>query len=174
MKYRQGGVVEVHRPVESDPKNKWQPIFLILGGAVLVKAIRGIRKEKQVGGVSRMQLRHSVGPTLLSEALPITGDPADTLYLWFDKRRRKLRLGGLVKIHSEHGSIALNTNSGLIIIPPLISTDEASVMLIHGSMGVVMGKGLIEMTMTSLVGSGSTQFSIFYLPLSPGATIAAV
>ncbi len=148
--------VQVDRVAAADPQNVWQNIFTVAGGWVLVKMLWGIRTVIQAGGASTMQLRHSVGPTVLDAGtLSVAADDVGTLY-WCTGDATDPLVSGIVGAPIMSGKIvATSTRYG------------------GGGCYYLMYTGTIQVTMTAAAGTGSTEYHLIYLPLSVGATVVA-
>jgi hypothetical protein len=130
----------IYRQAAADPQNVWLPLFHI-NGIVCITGLFGRRTAAQAGGVSTMQFRHSIIPSILDDgSRAITGDVVDTLY-------------------TCDGDPTDPIISGVTIIPGAFFP----FMLTHG--------GNIEVTMTAAAGTGSTEYWMNYLPITPGANI---
>ena len=142
---RRGGTLgkPVARAAAVDPQNVWLPLFTITG-YVLVTSLIGIRTIIQAG-ISNMQFRHSVGPTVLCGAAAITGNTVGTIY-------------------TITGNVADALQIGLGGIP--IPGGLAGGLLATGinMHGYIMGPGTIDVTMTAVAGTGSTRYFVHYVP----------
>lgn len=100
-----------------------------------------------------MQLQHSVGPTVLDAGtLAITGDAVGTIYVLTGDTTDPL-VSGL----------------GAVMLGKVVATSTT-----YGGIGLFIAQpGNIQVTMTAAAGTGSTRYSIWYLPLEAGATIVA-
>jgi hypothetical protein len=146
--------IQVDRAAAADPQNVWQAIFTIAGGWVLVKMLWGIRTVIQAGGASTMQFRHTVGPTVLDAGtLAVTGQGVGTLYYCTFAPADPI-IAGAAGVRVTLGQLVASAAT-------------------YGAVGMAMFTGNIEVTMTAAAGTGSTAYSLIYIPLSAGATVVA-
>lgn len=144
----------VDRAAAADPQNVWLPIFTIAGGLVLITSLVGVRTIIQAGGASNMQLRHSVGPTVLCAATAITGNAVATIY----------DITGIAADNLIIGAAGVPITGGL----------AGSVGGGGNSIdGIKVGAGTIDVTMTAVAGTGSTRYVCHYIPIDSGATVVA-
>ncbi len=147
------GMVET-RAAAADPQNAWQTIFAVAGGVVLVKVLIGYRTVIQAGGASTMQFRHSVGPTVLDAGtLAITGHDVGTVYYCTGDATDPIVAGAA---------------GAPVSLGKLVATSAT-----YGGEGWLMTPGNIQVTMTAAAGTGSTSYTIVYIPISSGATVTA-
>ena len=144
---------QVRRAAAADPQNVWLTLFTITGGAVLITGLYGIRTVIQAGGASNMQFRHSIATTVLNVATAITGNAVSTLYTITGNVLDNLVIGaaGVPIQGGMHGSQA-----------------GASIQ----QFGMVMFTGNIQVTMTAAAGTGSTRYTLAYIPIDNGASVA--
>ena len=151
---RAGGLLgtPVPRLAAVDPQNVWLPLFTIAGGHVLMTSLLGVRTVIQAGGISNMQFRHSVGPTVLCAAAVITGNAVATLY-------------------NITGNVADALRIGVAGVP--IPGGLAGGLLATGIniLGFVLPAGTLDVTMTAAAGTGSTRYILHYIPLDLGASV---
>jgi len=148
--------VKVVRAAAADPQNVWQTIFTVAGGVVAVKAIIGERTVIQAGGASTMQLRHSVGPTVLDAGTAaVTGNGVGAIY-W---------LTGDVTDPIQVADLFAPVMTGKIVATSVTHAPFLGLFL--------CGTGNIQVTMTAAAGTGSTRYTIIYVPITVGATIVA-
>jgi hypothetical protein len=148
--YLQGGFgIRITRAPAADPQAVFQSIFQITG-LVAVTSLVGVRSIAQAGGASTMQFEHSVGPTILDlGTLSVAADTIGTIYC----------------LDGDVGD-AITKGLGGILIPGNV-IDALSTKFI-------VGAGTIDVTMTAAGGTGSTGYSITYIPLEDSATIYAL
>jgi len=153
---RAGGLLgtPVPRAAAADPQNVWLPLFTVAGGHVLMTSLLGVRTVIQAGGVSNMQFRHSVGPTVLCAVGIITANAVATLY----------NITGNVADALQIGAAGVPIRGGL-----------AGGLLATGinMLGFVLGAGTLDVTMTAAAGTGSTRYILHYIPLDLGAVVTA-
>jgi hypothetical protein len=146
--------IQVDRAAAADPQNVWQTIFTVAGGLVLVKALIGQRTVIQAGGASTMQFQHSVRPTVLDAGTAaVTGDAVNTIYYLTGDPTDPIQVGAA-------GAPIL---CGKIVATSVRHCSEFGLFIAF--------TGNIQVTMTAAAGTGSTGYTIFYIPLTAGATI---
>ena len=160
MPYNSRLGVRVYRPTQvlgnpagADPSPR--DLFLIAGGVVLVTMLVGRVTVAMDATASTLRLQHSDNATFLCAALAaiaddgietiyaISGDPADLMY--------KLEVGAA-------GAGRGGMSGGLAAGAGLIAN------------GMLMAPGNIEMLWTGDQ-DGSVEWILYYMPLTPGATI---
>ena len=148
--YLQGGLgIRVQRAPDVDPQAVFLPIFQITG-LVLITSLIGVRTVAQAGGASTMQFEHSVGPTVLDAgALSIAADTIGTIYF----------LDGDVADSIVKGLGGNAITGDILNVYP------------HKSL---VGAGTINVTMTAAAGTGSTGYSISFIPVDDTAIIYAL
>lgn len=145
--------VRVTRAAAADPQNVWVAIFTITG-VIAVTSLTGIRTVIQAGGASNMQFRHTVGPTNICAAAAITGNAVGTFYLITGDFTDPVQVGA-AGIPLMFGKVvATSTTYGCL---PLF----------------ICGAGDIEVTCTAGAGTGSTGYSLTYIPLLETSTVVA-
>lgn len=148
--------VTVIRAAAADPQNVWQTIFTVAGGVVTVKAIIGERTIIQAGGASTMQFQHTVGPTVLDAGTGVvTGNGAGAIY-W---------LTGDVTDPIQVADLFAPVMTGKIVATSVTHAPYLGLFL--------CGTGNIQVIMTAAAGTGSTRYTIIYVPITVGATIVA-
>lgn len=155
LTYMAGGLgVPVVRAAAADPQNSvMTTIFAITGGLVLVRLLVGRRTVIQAGGASNIRLQHSIGPTFLCAATAtsatdavgttytITGNPADGCLIG---AAGAPTLGGIA------GGLLATGNQG------------------HG---IFMSTGNIQVYFSAAAATGSTEWTLFFVPITTGAYI---
>ncbi len=146
----------VTRAAAADPQNVWQNLFTIAGGLIAITGLIGLRTVIQAGGASTMQFRHSVGPTVLDAGtLAVTGQAVNTIYV----------LTGDTTDPITSGAAGIATMASKVVATS--TTYGAPVLFI-------VGAGTIDVTMTAAAGTGSTGYTLTYIPLDDAATVVAV
>ncbi|MCK9602733.1 MAG: hypothetical protein M0R06_27035 [Sphaerochaeta sp.] len=151
----QGLGIRVSRAAAADPQNAWQTLFTISGGAILLTALVGARTVIQAGGASTMQFRHSIGPTVLDAGTAaITGDDVLTAYWLTGDTTDPIQVG--------------------VVGAPVMAGRVVATSTTYGSPGLfVLSAGNVQVTMTAAVGTGSTGYTLCYIPLASGARVVA-
>lgn len=148
--------LRVERAAQAVPTAVWEPIFTIDGGRIILVDIIGYRTVIQAGGADTMQLRHSVGPTVLDDGnLVTTGQAMGTIYQISADATIPIVAGVVPLIHG---------------IGPTLAAGAGTV----GNAGWLMPEGDIEYTCTAATGTGSIQWTIFYIPVNAAAMVVPV
>lgn len=151
-----GGLgLRVERTAAADPQNVWQNLFTIASGRILITGLIGVRTVIQAGGASTMQFRHSVGPTVLDAGTAaVTGDAVDTVYLLTGDTTDPIQVGA----------------AGV----PIMAGKVVATSTTYGAVPLFLAMaGTIAVTMTAAAGTGSTGYTLFYIPIDSNVTVVA-
>lgn len=143
------------RTAAADPQNVWQNIFTIAGGRIILTGLFGARTVIQAGGASTMQFRWDDGvtPTVLDAGTAaVTGDDVGAQYVLTGDTTDPIQVGDLA-------------------IPVMLGRVVAT-STTYGALGLfIVTAGTIDVTMTAAAGTGSTGYTLCYLPLDTGVTV---
>jgi len=146
-----------NRAAAADPQNVWQNIFTIAGGRVIITALFGLRTVIQAGGASTMQFRWDDGvtPTVLDAGtLAVTAHAVGTQYVLT-------------------GDTTDPITAGATATPAMLGRVVAT-STTYGALGLfIVTAGTIDVTMTAAAGTGSTGYTLCYLPLDTAVTVVA-
>ena len=136
------------------PLNVWENIFTVSGGLVLMTLLVGERTIIQAGGASNLDLE--VDPTagaavVLCIPTVVTTDPVGTLYTITGNPADAVYAGLAVQGGMAGGALATGQNTHGWVVPP----------------------GTVEWRESAGAGTGSIQWTMYYVPIDPGASVAA-
>lgn len=155
---RAGGTLgtRVFRVADVDcPQNAWRPIFTVTNGLVLMTMLIGERTIIQAAGVSNLDIQSNptlAGATSVVICAPtvITGDLVGTLYTFSG-----VPTDGC---YAADGGVPGGMAGGLVA---------------QGYHGWVIPAGAVEWRESSGTGTGAIQWTMYYVPIDPGALVTA-
>jgi len=152
-----GGTVgtKVPRVADADcPQNAWREIFTVSNGSVLMTMLVGKRTIVQAGGASNLDLQSNptaVGAvSALCAPTVITADAIGTLYT-------------ITGVPADGCYAAVGGVPG----------GMAGGLAAQGFHGWIIPSGAIEWRESAAAGTGAVQWTMFYVPIDPGAVVAA-
>ncbi len=127
----------------------WTTIFTITGGPVLVTMLLGNRTVIQGGGASNISFRHSIGNTVIGAAAATSAtDAVNTLY-------------------TVTGNFADVVTQGLAGVPILGGIAGGLLATGNQGKGIIMAVGNIQVNFSAAAPTGSCEYFLSYIPVSP-------
>ena len=136
-------------------------IFTITNGFVLVTGLIGVVTViRSGGGGSTMALTFSVGATALhTPALAITGNAT---------------VGTVFTLTGDPGdALVVGVGTGVLnTAPPIQGGMQGSALAGIQQFGLILGVGLIQVAHSAIGATGSTRYTLSYIPLDAGAVVS--
>jgi len=142
------------RATNACPLNVWEDIFTVSNGLVLMTMLVGERTVIQGGGVSNLDLQ--IDPTAgaaVALCIPtvVTTDAVGTLYTITGNPADAVYAGLAVQGGMSGGALATGQNTHGWVVPP----------------------GTVEWRESAGAGTGEIQWTMLYIPIDVGASVAA-
>ena len=151
-----GGLLgtRVFRAASACPQNVWLPIFTVTGGPVLMTMLVGERTILQAGGASNLDIQ--IDPTAggaisFCAVTVVSDDPVGTFCTFTGTPADDCFAALAVPGGMAGGLLATGINT----------------------LGWIVPIGDVEWRESAVAGTGSVQWTMFYIPLSAAATVAA-